>query len=230
MTTALVTPPTKQPGITAAYARALLFLAQGHTPKDAAAATGVPFNRLVDLARKQGWAIHPTNQRATDSSRDDFTPVLDPELVALAATWTGQPRIIGSEDKQLSASELLAAAATCDDHKVRTALNSAMKALDKLRTAYNSVVEQEAAAAQHEAAKQAAAKRVADLKRELLAAREQAKALGASTTRASRGGDRGRDRRIREWAKTRGLPVSDRGQISRDIRAQYEAAHQQRTA
>lgn len=35
----------------------------------------------------------------------------------------------------------------------------------------------------------------------------------------------GETQRIREWAKEQGLQVSDRGRISGDIRAAYEAAH-----
>lgn len=37
--------------------------------------------------------------------------------------------------------------------------------------------------------------------------------------------DREQLRAIREWAKGQGLPVSDRGRISREIRAKFDAAH-----
>lgn len=37
--------------------------------------------------------------------------------------------------------------------------------------------------------------------------------------------DRDKSRKIREWAKAHGYPVSERGRIAADIVAKYEAAH-----
>lgn len=44
---------------------------------------------------------------------------------------------------------------------------------------------------------------------------------GASARRAPSG----ETQQIREWAKAQGLQVSDRGRISGEVRAAYEAAH-----
>ncbi|MEV4078719.1 histone-like nucleoid-structuring protein Lsr2 [Nonomuraea fuscirosea] len=220
MTTAVINRPSPQLGITPAYAHALLLLTEGHTPKDAAAATGVPVGRLSDLALEQGWSIHPTTQRVTDRRREKFTPILAPELQALAATWPGV-----DECKPLDAGELLAAAADCDNPKVQTALGSAMKALDRLRTVYTDVEKRRAAAARREAAKQAAAEDVAKLEEQLDVARQRAKALGVSTTRSRSSAERELDNEIRDWAKAHQIPVGERGQISRDVRARYKAAH-----
>ncbi|MEU6721944.1 histone-like nucleoid-structuring protein Lsr2 [Nonomuraea sp. NPDC046802] len=220
MTTAVINRPHQQQAITPAYAHALLLLTEGHTPKDAAAATGVPVGRLSDLAREQGWAIHPTTQRVTDRRREKFTPILAPELQALAATWPGI-----NECTPLGASKLLAAAADCDNPKVQTALGSAMKALDKLRTVYADVEKRRVAAVQRETAKKAAAEYVAELKQQLDAARQRAKALGVSTTSSRSSAERELDNEIRDWAKAHQIPVGERGQISRDVRARYKAAH-----
>ncbi len=38
------------------------------------------------------------------------------------------------------------------------------------------------------------------------------------------GGDRDRTRQIREWARSKGIKVSERGRLSADIVAQYEAS------
>ncbi|WP_433513873.1 Lsr2 family DNA-binding protein [Nonomuraea sp. CA-143628] len=228
MTAALAErPTTQQQGVTPAYARALYLLTQGHEAKDAANATGVTLGRLVSLARQQGWTIHPATHRATDPSRDNFTPVLAPELQALSDIWTGRPRIVNDPDEQdklYNASELLAAAADCDDRHVQAALDRARKALDKLHTIHTEVEERRIAAAQREAAKQAAADQVAELEQKLAAAREKAKALGATPKRTV-SGDRDHDHTIREWAKAQGLPISERGRIPGTIRDQYDAAH-----
>ncbi|MGA4995919.1 Lsr2 family DNA-binding protein [Nonomuraea bangladeshensis] len=228
MTTAVAERPTQPQGITPAYARALELLTQGHDAKDAATATGVPLGRLVSLARQQGWAIHPTTQRATDASRDDFTPVLPPKLQALSAQFVARPRVVADPDEPdqqpYDATDLLADAADCDDRQVQAALDRARKALDKLHVVYTRVEDEREAAAQREAAKRAAADRVAELEQQLAAARERAKALGATTKRTS-SGDRSRDRVIRAWAKSQGLDIGDFGRIPGRIRDQYDAAH-----
>ena len=43
--------------------------------------------------------------------------------------------------------------------------------------------------------------------------------------RSSGGGDRQRTQEIRAWARKKGIKVSERGRLSSDIVAQYEAAH-----
>jgi hypothetical protein len=42
---------------------------------------------------------------------------------------------------------------------------------------------------------------------------------------ARRNDDGGQTAQIREWAKSNGYTVSDRGRISADVRAAYDAAH-----
>ncbi|MEU6713015.1 histone-like nucleoid-structuring protein Lsr2 [Nonomuraea sp. NPDC046802] len=227
MTAAVAERPTPQQGITPAYARALLLLTQGHQAKDAATATGIQLGRLVSLARQQGWTIHSATQRATDPTRNDMTPVLAPHLQALAGQFTERPRIVNDPDEPdepYDATELLADAADFDDRHVKAALDRARQALDKLHTIYTQADEQRAAAVQRAAAKQAAADRITELEQQLAAAREQAKALGATTKRTT-SGDRERDPAIRAWARSQGLPINERGRIPGHIRDQYNAAH-----
>ena len=51
-------------------------------------------------------------------------------------------------------------------------------------------------------------------------------ANGRRTGRGSRRrGGSGDSARIREWAKSQGRPVNERGRIPADLRAAYEAAH-----
>ncbi|WP_448852577.1 histone-like nucleoid-structuring protein Lsr2 [Corynebacterium sp. 335C] len=60
------------------------------------------------------------------------------------------------------------------------------------------------------------------------AARVDAQAPAKAPQRKSRGADeatRNRNRIIRQWAKDQGLDVADRGALSKDIIAKYEAAH-----
>ncbi|MEU6723340.1 Lsr2 family protein [Nonomuraea wenchangensis] len=59
---------------------------------------------------------------------------------------------------------------------------------------------------------------------------QHARRAGATTTRRrTRGGSRAMTREksseIRQWAKSRGLPVSERGRIASTVVEQYEAAH-----
>jgi hypothetical protein len=57
------------------------------------------------------------------------------------------------------------------------------------------------------------------------------RATGAGSTGSSRGGrrsgggDRVRTQQIRAWAKQKGVKVSERGRISADVAAQYDAAN-----
>lgn len=51
----------------------------------------------------------------------------------------------------------------------------------------------------------------------------QAKAVAGGT--ATKGGDRAQNQAIREWARTQGLQVSERGRIPADLITRYEAAN-----
>jgi hypothetical protein len=60
------------------------------------------------------------------------------------------------------------------------------------------------------------------------AARRVSGGRGGRGRRAASGGGRGGDSdtaKIREWARSKGMSVSDRGRIRADIRDQYYAAH-----
>jgi hypothetical protein len=60
------------------------------------------------------------------------------------------------------------------------------------------------------------------------AGRRAAGGGSAGSGRGSRrggGGDRARTQQIRAWAKQKGVKVSERGRISADVAAQYDAAH-----
>lgn len=48
---------------------------------------------------------------------------------------------------------------------------------------------------------------------------------GGRGRRSSGGGDRQRTQEIRAWARSKGIKVSERGRLSSDIVAKYEAAH-----
>ena len=48
---------------------------------------------------------------------------------------------------------------------------------------------------------------------------------GGRSRRSSGGGDRQRTQEIRAWARKKGIKVSERGRLSSDIVAQYEAAN-----
>lgn len=48
---------------------------------------------------------------------------------------------------------------------------------------------------------------------------------GRGGRRSTSGGDRQRTQEIRAWARTKGIKVSERGRLSSDIVAKYEAAH-----
>jgi hypothetical protein len=45
----------------------------------------------------------------------------------------------------------------------------------------------------------------------------------ATRTRSTAGGDRDQNRAIREWAQSKGIPVSDRGRIKQEIVDRYNA-------
>ncbi len=52
-----------------------------------------------------------------------------------------------------------------------------------------------------------------------------ARKASGSRARRSRGGRVNDSADVRAWAKSKGLAVSERGRISADIRAKYDAAH-----
>ena len=58
------------------------------------------------------------------------------------------------------------------------------------------------------------------------AARKAGRPAGRGRGRSSGGGgDRQRTQEIRAWARSKGIKVSERGRLSSDIVAKYEAAH-----
>jgi hypothetical protein len=57
------------------------------------------------------------------------------------------------------------------------------------------------------------------------AARRASTGRSAGRGRRSAGGDRQRTQEIRAWARSKGIKVSERGRLSSDIVAKYEAAH-----
>ena len=54
---------------------------------------------------------------------------------------------------------------------------------------------------------------------------EHARKAGRNRRPSRRGRDRHSSGAVREWARTRGLKVSERGRIPADVVAQYEKAH-----
>jgi len=57
------------------------------------------------------------------------------------------------------------------------------------------------------------------------ARRASSGARGRGRARSAGGGDRQRTQEIRAWARKKGIKVSERGRLSSDIVAQYEAAN-----
>jgi hypothetical protein len=55
--------------------------------------------------------------------------------------------------------------------------------------------------------------------------RGSGRAAGAGARRRSRRGGSGDAARIREWARTQGLPVPERGRIPADLAERYAVAH-----
>ncbi|MET8006213.1 Lsr2 family DNA-binding protein [Nonomuraea glycinis] len=225
MTAAIAERPAQQ-GMTPDIAHALLLLAQGHTSRDAAAITSVPLGRLVGVARRQGWTIHPSTQLAVDPAQPDNKPVLASDIAALAATWQPpKPSIITPDEHadiaELADADLFDAARTCDDRKVQHALQRVEEAITRLRTAYAGVAERAVAEAARAAQQQQAAARVAELEQQLAAARRQVKDLRQS----AKSGPATSDGAIRAWAKSHGIPVSERGRLAEEVRRQYDAAH-----
>ncbi|HVF04475.1 MAG TPA: Lsr2 family protein [Frankiaceae bacterium] len=73
------------------------------------------------------------------------------------------------------------------------------------------------------------AKNLRDSVAQFVGAARRASTGGRSGSRGGRrssgGGDRQRTQEIRAWARTKGIKVSERGRLSSDIVAKYEAAH-----
>lgn len=206
-------------------ARALALLAEGATGQEAAKQSGLTLGRIVQLARRQGWNIHPTTGLAIDPAQDDNKPVLPEDVAAVAAAWTGRPRIV-IEARQGDVDELLADARDCDDRHVQAALVKADAAIDKLRDVYESVSERIAEEQARQAARDAALAEVAELERKLAAARQRAKDAGAKPARtATKTAEGVTDKEIRAWARQHDIDVPKIGRVSQTIRDQYEAAH-----
>jgi hypothetical protein len=102
---------------------------------------------------------------------------------------------------------LLAAAEQIDDKGVVRALATARTAVDRLREVVTTINE-----------RRAAEQEVAQLQKQLAAARERARQLTARPRR-------GPTTEIRAWAKQVGIDVPDRGRIPAAVVTQFEAAH-----
>ncbi|MER5322312.1 Lsr2 family DNA-binding protein [Streptosporangium roseum] len=209
----------------AEQARALAVLAKGNTAQDAAAETGLKLATVVQVARRQGWTVHPTTGLAADLSRDDSKPVLPDDIAHLAEECEPKPRIVITLDEN-PVDELLADARRCNDRHVQAALRRAESAIGKLADAYSGVAERIAAEQAREAAKQAALDEVADLERQLVEARRRVKAAGVAPGRVTRrSADGATDAEIRAWAAENGIDCNSRGAVSSKVRRQHGDAH-----
>lgn len=213
------------------HARALVLLAEGKTAKEAADATGQPLGRIVQLARRQGWTIHPATQLAMAPMEDDDVLRLPQEVLDIAAAWREEPPAEQDAQAEDLVDELLADARECDDRQVKAALLKTEAAIGKLRQTYEAVAERIAAEEARAAERAAALAEVAELERRLEAARQRAKNAGAKTLRSSARSSTGApagevtDRQVRDWAAEHGIPVNRIGRVSKDVRQQYEQAH-----
>ncbi|MEV4174022.1 histone-like nucleoid-structuring protein Lsr2 [Nonomuraea sp. NPDC049709] len=217
------------------HARALALLADGTTAQEASSATTVPLGRIVQLARRQGWTIHPATGLAIDPLEDDKKPVLPDDVAAIAATWTDKPRLVpdnspAGEPEAGSVDDLLADARNCDDRQVQTALGRADTAIAKLRDIYTLAAERIAAEQQREAVRQAALAEVEQLERQLAEARQRARDAGAKPSRSSGtasapGSATPTDKQIRQWARENGVACNPVGRLNSDVRAAYADAH-----
>jgi hypothetical protein len=212
------------------YARALVLLAEGETAANAADATGQKLATVVQLARRQGWTIHPATQKAKAPMEDDDVLRLPQEVLDIAAAWRDEPPAEDLEVEEL-VDELLANARECNDRQVKAALVKAETAIGKLRETYEAVAERIAAEEARAAERAEALAEVAELERRLEAARQRAKNAGAKTSRSparpSTGSPTGEvtDREVREWAAEHGIDVNRIGRVSKEVRKQYEDAH-----
>lgn len=216
------------------HARALALLCEGHTARDAGAATGLPLGRVVQLARRQGWTIHPTTQLATDPTRSDGKPVLPEGIAAILAAAPALEETPDPDHGEDSVDQLLADARDCDDRHVQAALHRAETAVRKLREVYQETAARIAAERRAEQERQAALAEIAELERKLAAARERAKQAGVKPRRRPAGapiagGSGVTDRAIRAWAIANGVECSPRGRVSQAVRDQFLAAHQEVT-
>jgi len=204
-------------------AQALALLAEGKTAQEAGAATLLPLGRVVQLARRQGWTIHPSSGLAFDVAQDDHKPVLADDIAAIASRWADRPATV-IDDTEDGVDELLANARACDDRQVRAALGKAETAIGRLRELYGSAAERIAEEQAREAERLAALAEIAELERKLAGARQRAKDIGAKPAHRAdqQGGASAKE--VRAWARERGIDVPDIGRVSRDLRDQYEAA------
>ncbi|MET7335892.1 histone-like nucleoid-structuring protein Lsr2 [Nonomuraea sp. NPDC005650] len=233
MTVTLDRPTVK--GMTPDHARALVLLVDGKTAQEAARETGVPLGRLAQLVRLQRGHIHPTTGKVRNTDDPNEPLTLDPQVRALADRFTPpEPEQAPACDSPEGIAELLREAATYEstDSKIQRALERVHGAADRLRDLVYTAAEraetarQEAeAAAQKTADREAANARVANLKRQLAEALNEANQL-KETTRRARGSDSepSESSKIRAWAKANGYQVSERGRIPAKVIAAYNAA------
>ncbi|MFD9948756.1 hypothetical protein ACFWYW_47105 [Nonomuraea sp. NPDC059023] len=236
-------PTAAPPGITPEFARALRLLSTGSTAHAAASKTGVRLGRLIGLARRQGWTIHPATQLATDPLQPGGKPALDSAIAQLADTWTNpgtaitpdaapsadESSLVGHEDAAADAAlevvALLDDARASTDTYVQAALRRVEEAIRHLRDALHSAKDRVDAAAE-----------VAELEAQLAAARQRLQGLkptlaaipAAKTARKPKPGRPGAvatDADIRRWALANRVPVSERGRVAREARDAYENAH-----
>lgn len=213
--------PLAHRGLTAAHAHALVLLADGATGKDTAREVGITLGRLVQLARREGWHIHPTTGKAVCSADPDQPLEVAPWVRELAATYTPEPT---PEQKAGSLDRLLAEAADYpDDRKIQHAVKQLNGTADRLRELVGTATERAEAAKKLAAKRAEAANKVAELERQLAAARAHARELKAPVGRS--GISKEESAKIRAWAKANDHQVAERGRIPETIIDAYNSAH-----
>jgi Lsr2 protein len=207
------------------HAKALVLLAKGKTAKEAAEVTGQPLGRIVQLARLQGWTIHPATQLATAPMEDDDQLRLPDDIVAIAASWTDS-RPVDAAVADGSVDELLEDARGCGDRRVQAALGKAETALAKLHEVYEEAAQRIADEQAAEEARSAALAEIADLKARLALAERKATEAGVKLRKTPAHPKSSGAAKVREWARGQDIDVPDRGRIPGPVLEQYEAAHQ----
>lgn len=214
------------------HAQALALLADGTTAQETGSATALPLGRIVQLARRQGWNIHPTTGLAIDPRQDDNKPVLPDDVAAIAARWQG-PVIDDDPDIETDAEsvdDLLTDARECEDRQVHAALGRAETAIAKLRDIYSEASTRIAAERQREADRQAALAEVEQLEQQLAEARQRARDAGAKPSRTpgktpAPDASGPTEKQIRAWARENGVACNPVGRVNSEARAAYINAH-----
>lgn len=208
------------------HARALVLLAEGKTAREAADDTGQPLGRIVQLARRQGWTIHPATQLATAPLEEDDELLLPADVVEIAAAWTGPqtPAVPAVDDEDASVDDLLDDARECDDRRVQAALAKAETAIEKLRGVYEEAAARIAEEQAAERARAAALAEIAELKAKLALAEQKAAEAGAKVRKTPAKPKSGEASKIREWAREHGIDVPERGRIPGPVLNQYNGS------